>query len=353
MRGRTFASVVLVGTFVLAGCIGADSASVEPSAPGGGPGVASGPAQFDETTGGIEGVVTDVELVPVAGAIVGLLQEGAVAPEHTVATDEAGRFSLSHVPPGEHVLAASALGFQSSSKRVSVVAGAVAPVSIALEPVSVEGPYAITFIKKGAQTSVMFRLTPQCLYLSQSVPEQVPNRNLLKTCNGLRLQCNSGTCEARFVDELLEETNWRTIVAEMDWQPQSGATGRAYWFDIAGPNVSRQFGGSIDQADKRYWMQHQGKAPIQIRIDLPETLVEREIDEADWYSYPDGTGCAQSSCMWLYRTWSSYCDLSSVVGECGTTPVDYGFQNSATFTVYWSIFYIDPAPAGFTIVPDA
>lgn len=120
-----------------------------------------------------------------------------------------------------------------------------------------------------------------------------------------------------------------------------------------GPNVSRQFGGSIDQADKRYWMQHQGKAPIQIRIDLPETLVEREIDEADWYSYPDGTGCAQSSCMWLYRTWSSYCDLSSVVGECGTTPVDYGFQNSATFTVYWSIFYIDPAPAGFTIVPDA
>lgn len=344
-------TVLLLGVAALAGCVESESGGLSPStAPG--PGVAAGPAEFDETTGALDGVVTDTELVPIPGAVVGLLADETIPTPVSVQTDEAGHFALSRVPPGDHVLAASALGFNSVTKRVTIEAGSVVAVSLLLEKLAVAVPYSSTVIKKGAQTGAMVRLSPQCLYLSQSVPEQVPNRNLLKTCNGARL-CDSGDCEDQFVDELLQNTTWKTIVAELDWQAQSGVTGRAYWFDLSGPNVSRQFGGSIDQADKRYWMKHQGKGPIQLRIDLPQTLVERAIDEADWYSYPDGEGCAQSSCAWLYRAWPSYCDVSSAAGsECGTTPIDYGIQQGATFTVYFSMFYLEPADPEFSAVPD-
>jgi hypothetical protein len=342
---------LLLMLLAFAGCVGADSSSPATNGPGA-PGGAHGPAEFDETTGAIEGVVTTVELAPIAGAVVGLLPSALLAEPYNAVTDETGRFTLNRVPPGDHALAASALGFTSASKRVSVETAVVAQVSIILEQLAIEEAYSVTILKRGAQTGAMLRLTPECLYLSQSVPEQVPSRNLLKTCNGARL-CDSGSCEFTFVDELLKETNYRTIVAEMNWQPQSGATGRAYWLDLSGPNVSRQTGGSIDQADKRYWMKHQGKGPIQLRVDLPETLVERGIDEADWYSYPGGKGCAQSSCAWLYRAWPSYCDLGSSTGACGSTPVDYGIQQGAVYDVYFSIFYLEPAPPEFTGVPDA
>jgi hypothetical protein len=345
---------LLVSFLLFSGCIGAESADGGASAAADQPDVASGPAQFDDTTGGIEGVVTDEELAPIPGALVGVIQDETVTADIVATTDETGRFSLSHVPPGDHSIAASALGYGSSTKRVAVEAGTVVETSLALEQLAVAMPYSTTLIHRGAQTGAMVRATPQCLYLSQSVPEQVPNRNLLKTCNGARV-CDAGaTCELSAVDELLKETDPKSIVLEMDWQAQSGATGRAYWLDLSGPNVSRQAGGSIDQADKRYWMVHQGEGPIQIRIDVPESLIERQVDEADWYSYPDGKGCAQSSCAWLYRAWPSYCDLSSATGTtCGSSPVDYGVQQGAVFTVYLTIFYLEPAPVGFTGVPDA
>lgn len=344
------ALVFLVGAF--AGCIGAGSSSAPDSTPTGPP-VAGGPAQFDDETGGIEGVITDPELQPVRAAVIGLLKDDIIVEDIVVQSDDAGRFSLSRVPPGDHVLAASALGYGSTSQRVTVEAGSVVQVSLILDTLAVETAYSTTFIKRGTQTGAMLRLSPECLYLTQSVPVQNAATNLIKTCNGARV-CDDGDCEEQFTDETQNGSNWRTLVAELDWQAQSGATGRAYWLDVIGPNVSRmQQTGSIDQADKRYWMSHQGAAPIQIRIDLPETLIERQIDEADWYSYPDGEGCAQSSCYWFYRTWPSYCDASSAAGQCGSTPVDYGIQREATFTVYFSIFYIDPAPADFTGVPDA
>src|SRR5688572_4607528 len=57
------ALVFVIGAF--AGCIGAESTGDPAASPSAGPGVAVGPAQFDDTTGGIEGTVTDSELQPV------------------------------------------------------------------------------------------------------------------------------------------------------------------------------------------------------------------------------------------------------------------------------------------------
>jgi hypothetical protein len=218
----------------------------------------------------------------------------------------------------------------------------------------------VTEIMKGTMSAVMWRLTPECMYFSNSVPSNTPNRNLLKTCGGVRTECGpSGNyCEKHYVDEFQRETKWKTIVSELDWQAQSGITGKGFQLDLNAPNITRSTGGSIDQADPYTWTQLQGKAPIVIRIDNPETLVARGIKESDYYSYPGGTGCtaptptAGNNCQWFFRIFGGYCDLSSTFGDCRTTPVDYGVPQDNIFTHYFSYFYLDPANPEFTALPD-
>lgn len=141
MQVRAVAAVVL---FLLAGCVGADSAgdpqAADPAVP-----VASGPAAYDEVTGGIEGIVTDEEIQPLVGAIVGLLGTSN-AP---VATDEGGRFSFSNLEPGTYNIGATMLGFESGSARAEVQAGQSTQVQIMLPVLPVEGPYSTLIIHRG------------------------------------------------------------------------------------------------------------------------------------------------------------------------------------------------------------
>lgn len=354
--------LLLFGSF--AGCVGAQSSGSADDV-GDGPGIKSGPASFDESTGGIEGFVTDTELVPVPGALIGILHSETVTQDVTVLTDAAGRFSLSHVPPGSHVLQASALGYQSASKRIEVTVGQVTSVQLVVERLAVETARSFTNVYKLALDAYMYRLTPECMFLSDSLPPSgvgpiEDNRNRLKTCSGQRLGCDpSANCEVHFTEEFGMGKPWTAMVLEMTWQPQSTATGKSFMLDLNAPNITRGTGGSINQASPYTWFKMRGEAPITIRVDNPTTLVERGIPESDWYSWEDNEGCTapdpanQGNCDWFYRVFGGYCDLSSIVGECGTTPVDVGISQGNTATVYFSGFYIDPAPAEFTALPDA
>ena len=361
MRVPVVVLVLVVGA--LSGCVGAESSDATQD--GNGPGVTAGPAAFDDTTGGIEGSVTDTELVPVAGALVGILTSASSAEPITVMTDEAGRFSISHVPPGSQTLQVSALGYGSTSKRVEVVPGQVATVQLVIEKIAIETARSFTNVYKLALDAYMYRLTPQCMFLSDSLPPSgvgpvEDNRNRLKTCSGQRLGCDpSANCEVHFTDEFGPNMTWTAMVLEMTWQAQSGATGKSFMLDLNAPNITRGNGGSINQASPYTWFKMQGRAPIVIRVDNPDALVERNIPPSDWHSWPDNEGCTApdpagaGNCDWFYRVFGGYCDLSSILGECGTTPVDVGISQGNTATVYFSGFYLDPAPDGFTALPDA
>lgn len=112
----------------LAGCAGGGAdASLEDVAP---------PAQFDDGTGGISGLVTDDEYAPIAGAEVGLVGQAAFQ----TATDPFGGFSLSHVPPGSYKIVAQRLGFEPVAREVVVQAGALVEVRFVLTPVGVPVP---------------------------------------------------------------------------------------------------------------------------------------------------------------------------------------------------------------------
>ncbi|MBI2077513.1 MAG: carboxypeptidase regulatory-like domain-containing protein [Euryarchaeota archaeon] len=145
--------VLLVAVF--SGCVGSDAAesSVKsvPPAP---------PAEADGDTGGVEGVVTDDQINPIVGAQVGFTDVPAII----ATTDEAGRFSLSRVPPGTHTLVAQKLGFEATAKKVDVVAGEVVRgLALVVLPLAVEEPYPETLTHKGIiKNGVGIVLTATC-----------------------------------------------------------------------------------------------------------------------------------------------------------------------------------------------
>ncbi|MBZ0136536.1 MAG: carboxypeptidase regulatory-like domain-containing protein [Planctomycetes bacterium] len=94
----------------------------------------------------VTGLVTDNKNMPIAGAKVyfndtdflrgGEMVAGVALPDRAVSTttDEAGRFSLAGLPPGDVTITASAQGFANKNQQVVLMAGTPAEVTIMLEP---------------------------------------------------------------------------------------------------------------------------------------------------------------------------------------------------------------------------
>jgi hypothetical protein len=119
---------------MFAGCVQSEGATAPAPAASAGPNAR--PAEFDETTGGVEGVVHDENIIPVPNAQIAL-----AGTEHMTVSDSNGRFSFSKVPVGRHTLFASALGFQSTGKSIDIVAGQVTPVDVLLVVLPIVEPF--------------------------------------------------------------------------------------------------------------------------------------------------------------------------------------------------------------------
>jgi hypothetical protein len=342
--------LALVGillTSAFAGCI-ASEAGTEASAA---PEVSSGPAEFDDSTGGIQGLVTDEELNPIGKAQAGLKQSDIITTEMMAMTDEAGHFSLSHVPAGTHLLFVQAIGFEATAKKVEVVPGSLVEVNVALTGLPTDEPFHSTDLRKAAVTAAMVKATPSCMY---NIGGQGSSA---KTCQGNRFGCDpSANCEVHYsktsgdgkacpygtcVDTLDDNPEWATIIGETTWASQSAVVGRGFMFDITAPNTTRGTSGAIDQGSPYTFFKMNPKPPLVWRIE-PALLQERKIPEKDW------------CCDWFYRLFGGWCDLESAagLGNCETTP-DVGIANANPATIYMTFFFKEPAPLGWTALPDA
>jgi hypothetical protein len=136
---------LLVVSMVLGGCVESEAGPASNEGAQNNVPEAVGPATFDETTGAIEGVVTDDQLQPIPGAQVGAIGR----PDMVAMSDVAGKFVFSNVEPGTYSIGASALGFDAAAKGVVVNAGEAAMVSIVLNPLPVATPYHDLFLFSG------------------------------------------------------------------------------------------------------------------------------------------------------------------------------------------------------------
>jgi hypothetical protein len=341
--------VLVLLVIAFAGCVGQSEGAQPKDAE---PSVNAGPASFDETTGAIEGTVTTEDLAPVPGATIGLL-DGS----NQTTTDTTGRFVFNRMEPGTYQVGANALGYESQARSVDVQAGAVAPVQFILKELPSEAPYMNTIYEPVQFTALMYKATPMCIY------EPLTTVNpTLKTCGGVRLgespvTTNCAACESHTAtnEKYAGFTEkWESIIGEVMWQPQSGATGRGFLFDISAPNVTRGTSGSINQQSPYTWYVGTDDSPIRIMINKTD-LEDRGIPESDWNNYPEGEGCTAPStsgapnCDWMWRMFAARCDL----GFCdeGAGP-DYGIMLEGKAEVYFTYFIGEPAPSEFTALPD-
>jgi hypothetical protein len=94
------------------------------------------PAQADTVrqrppAGAIDGVVADSSLAPLSATTVSVIGSNI-----RVVTGADGRFRLIRLPPGQYMLLARRIGYESATARVDLAAGDTLRVSLLLEPVA-------------------------------------------------------------------------------------------------------------------------------------------------------------------------------------------------------------------------
>jgi len=355
--------LVLVATLMMAwgaGCVGSSgSAALNAAAP-----------SHDDTTGSISGSVQSDEIQPIANATVGI----ASTPPITATTDAAGAYVLNFVPPGPQVVSVIALGYASLSKKVDVTVGQTTEnVNFVLTALASPGPYHKTDIFKEIVTGYIFKLTPDCMY-------PVPGQATVKTCVGgggcagpplgasqpnciTEVQyghCGDGGTWTKWGCDFTPE--WKSIVGEVRWTPQSGVTGRGWIFEILAPNVTRANAdgtGSVDQSDKHDWIKISSKSPIRTTVDDSNFLQGAPTGTSHPIKPEDrcgGNPVSYPHCNWVWRIFPGWCTIGGATNDavgCGNYGPDFQVDLTGNpVEIYFSYFVRDAAPAGFTALAD-
>jgi hypothetical protein len=348
------------------GCVGG-SATAPPS-------TLAGPA-FDEATGSIRGSVRTEEIQPIVGA-----QVGIVGTTFTALTDESGAFSLNFVTPGRVTVTVVALGFQTLSRDVDVVAGQVADAGyFVLLQLGSDGPYHTTGIFRVVVGGWELKATPDCMYFQNPLGG---GGSSMKTCQGSNTCDPVGMCEIHYGHCGDEDspwanygcdltTDWKTILSEAEWTPGTFLTGRGWSLETLAPNITRSGAnsnppnpdrGSVDQSDKHDWWVETSKNPIYSRIDTETFELGSPTGTTNPVKPEDRCGGHEGfyttgHCDWVWRIFMGWCTVHGLTGGlagCEKTGPDFAVDTAGTpITIYFSYFIHESAPEGWSAIPDA
>jgi hypothetical protein len=329
---KVLATIVLLSLVSFAGCVGSE-AGVDPGVKST---EAAAPAEFDDSTGGVQGIVVDDESRPISGATIGILKSAAIESDLVATSDSVGAFSISRIPPGDHMLNAQALGYDAAAKRITIVAGEVVELTLVLTPLPVDGPHKLTYIVKGNMDwGVAYKLTPTCIYepLTTIDPRA-------KTCGGVRSGGGSngeiGLGAVKKPDGAGDLTpDWQTILIELTWAQQTPVFGRSLQLDVIFPNITRGASGSVNNQDPRFFGGEDYSSPVVMRIDRPQLDVRKILPD-------DQYGDVRAR---VFTAWS----------DLGTYQVgpDVGIMAEQSWTYYVTLAYGEPLPEKFSGLPDA
>lgn len=277
------------------------------------------------TTGSIKGTVGSDLFEPLGGATVAIVETGD---QTTVAKN--GEFVLNDIEPGRFTLIASALGYEQAKRAVDVTAGEVSEVRVQLVRLASDDPY-VELIDHSGIISYGAAWTAElpvigCLFVdSPSVPG-APDYNP-DACGQLS-SAPAGSTQPEFAvtDDV------KTILVEMVWHP-AGPLGEFLKIDLVCPLVPRGFLGQVsDEEHICYFPTTSRDSPIIHRI-----------DEAHWVDNDyNATG------TWVARVFPSY----GTLGTYELAGIDLGVTYQQEFTVYITVFHKEPAPEGYSSIPD-
>ena len=276
------------------------------------------PAEFDETTGGIEGLVHDDNFLPVPNAIVAL----GDLPEIQGTTDEAGKFSFSHVPAGTHTLFASALGYNSAGKSIEVAAGVVTQVDVILMLIPIETPFYEIKTQSGLFGCGM-SWRPAVAYSGVAVCGLLEEAgDPTNSDNFLLVWQTTGPVEA-----------WSAGVFETVW-----TSNQAFG---SGLSVNWEKNGCANVGDARF-VRTQGHSPLRARL-AGEEFAEKMGNVTDNDCSDE---CTFDDCRLMTRVFS----LPDTLGA--SSPADVGITFQQIFHQYLTEFYHEDGPEAFSAVVD-
>ena len=128
---------LVLAALLVSGCTSGQSAttaSATTSAP---------PPTVSADTGSITGQVVDEELQPIGGAEVAVTGPATLS----AVTDALGKFTFNQLAPGDYVVFAQRLGFESASKRAVVAAAAASEVTFTLRAIAVDGEARMDYVQ--------------------------------------------------------------------------------------------------------------------------------------------------------------------------------------------------------------
>jgi hypothetical protein len=317
-------AILALGT--LAGCLGAEpvpTGTPDTKAPD-----SSGDATVTATTGAIRGAASSLSYEPLAGARVTLLDADRQTNGRETIVARDGTFAFGEVEPGSYFVHISALGYNSAQRPVVVTAGEVTQVTFQLDELRVEGPWVderewVGIIRLG----VRWQIEPAGIGCQVF---EVPVVGAVKTCGGYRLLGQSGDNGEVAVGSA---DTAKTIMAALVWTP-AGPLGENLMFDFMCVDTPRSSSGAVlDTEHPCYFEPEKTTSPIVHRI-----------DEAHWLEHG-----YNFTANWAARIFATY----GMLGTYPLTGIDAGVAYEQSFKIYSAVFHEQPAPEGFSPVPEA
>jgi hypothetical protein len=290
------------------------SATAGAGSPGGGPG-----------TGRIKGLVVDSEMMPIGGADVSVTSKRDGQNVAKLVTDASGAFDVAGLEPATYVVFAAKSGYRAAGGReVQVTEGGVSDVRIELAQLSSIVPYHESVGGRRGFNSVACYITPATAW-SCSTRDVAGNESKLV-----------------FVDEEASGP-LQTVVLDMSWVPTHDQCAKTMRIILLGPDYPR-----VNAADTRSTVPNPHKwynPPSQATRPLTY-VVPRHGDGPDAIlgatrTADNGGVPIQTSGNWTVYPWYW---PSPTLG----TPVDVYCMVDQTIEYRMSLFYVEPAPEGWS-----
>lgn len=321
-EGQAPLALLAIAVMIAAGCltgtptIGTDEGD-DPSAPAfNRPGV-----------GHIEGRVLDEEALPVAGADV--LVDGRGLSDVTSA---AGHFRIADVPAGEQLIRVFKDGYEPGQATVVVPADGTARAEIVLVVLPSFEPHRATHIFEGHYDCAheVPIWTGDCMLLYESVM----NESDPYTSETYRFQFDV-------------EPRWQTFVMELVWEGSANnqLEGMRFYLEHV-TDVATDHSVKVGRADG-------DDNPLRFTVNRsePHPRADTDPDTGEPATFPANGSAAQVRVFPHGRFYDESCTIGQIVFDACTLGVGAGVD--IKFTVYATVFYNEPAPTGFTAVPDA
>lgn len=308
-------AIVSVAALLVSGCVGSaggTKSAVEPEV-----------ASIDESTAGIQGVVTDDSFNPIANATVGILDRDAVA-----STNEGGRFALSRLEPGPVFLAVQALGYESVVRSIDLRAGEVTEVTLSLAALAIVEPYHVVVPKNGKIFCGVAWRTPVSAL-----------NTAFAACGAVYGTPLSGLDSFVVIFEITSKniSAVRTLVFETSWKrTQTFGSG----LDILWENYQDVVAYTFTEPVRRF-ARMAGPSPLHAETD------DDEIRSNVTKHKPPPRYCGPNGPC---KYWARVFPYASTFGS--SSAVDFAFYVDQTYNLYVTEFYGERPPPLYTAIKD-